>query len=84
MNERVSQEVQQRLAPRVEEKIELDLGPPVTAGASSRATPATAAQPALQAARLAEMLRNRASVQQAIAVNLILSRPPGLTRASKQ
>jgi hypothetical protein len=87
MNERVSQEVQQRLAPRVDEKIELDLGTPVTAGASSRpmpVAPATGPQPALQAARLAEMLRNRASVQQAFAVNLILSRPPGLTRASKQ
>jgi hypothetical protein len=87
MNERVSQEVQQRLTPRVEEKVELDLGPAVAAGTSGRAMPAAAAtgvQPALQAARLAELLRNRASVQQAFAVSLILSRPPGLSRAPKQ
>jgi hypothetical protein len=87
MTERVSQEVQQRLAPRVEEKVELDLGPPVTAGASGRPAPVASAagqQPALQAARLAEMLRNRASVQQAFAVNLILSRPPGLARAPRR
>src|SRR5258708_5799082 len=87
MNERVSQEAQQRLAQRTEEKIELDLGAPVNAGASGRAmpaAPATGGQPALQSARLAELLRNRTSVQQAIAVNLILSRPPGLARASKQ
>jgi hypothetical protein len=87
MNERVSQEVQQRLSPRVEEKVELNLGPAVSGGAPGRAMPAAPAagpQPALQAARLAEMLRNRASVQQAFAVNLILSRPPGLARASKQ
>jgi hypothetical protein len=87
MNERVAQEVKQRMAPRVEEKVALDLGPAVAGAAPGRGTPAAtpaASPPSLQAARIAEMLRNRASVQQAFAVNLILSRPPGLTRAAKR
>jgi len=82
MTERVAQEVQQRMAPRVEEKVAVDLGPAVAASASAGATPGANQQP-VQAARIAEMLRNRASVQQAFALNLILSPPPGLSRAAK-
>lgn len=73
MSDRVAQEVQQRLTPRVEEKVEQDLGPSVSAGLSAR-TPASSppAQPD-RARRFAEMLRNPATLQQAIVVNLILS-----------
>ncbi|HLJ11794.1 MAG TPA: hypothetical protein VKU82_11425 [Planctomycetaceae bacterium] len=83
MTERVSQDMQQRLAPRVEEKIAQDLGPAVTAGPSARQTPAPsgAAAPG-RADRFGELLRNPASLRQAIVLNLILSPPAARTRSS--
>jgi hypothetical protein len=85
MSEKVSQEVQQRLAPRVEEKMDRDLGTPVTTGASARGMPAPPpAIPPARAVRFGEMLRNPATVQQAIIMNLILSPPPGLARSSRR
>ncbi len=83
MTDRVSQEVQQRLAPRVEDKGAADLGPTMTSGASMRAPPLPAAVSAtLRADRFAEMLRNPANVRQAIVLNMILSPPPALARKS--
>ena len=80
MTDRVSQEMQQRLAPRVEENVAADLGTTMTSGASMRAPPLPPAVSAtLRADRFAEMLRNPASVRQAIVLNLILS--PPLARA---
>jgi hypothetical protein len=76
MTERVTQEVQQRLASRVDEKVEQDLGPAATAGLSARSTlPPSSAPPADRAARFAGLLRNPATVQQAIVASLILATP---------
>ena len=81
MPERVTQEVQQRLTSRVEQKVEQDLGTPVTAGPAARAMPAPPApSPPDRASRFAELMRNPASLQQAIVVNLILSRPASAAR----
>lgn len=80
MTDRVSQEVQQRLAPRIDENVAADLGMTMTSGASMRAPPLpSAVSETLRADRFAEMLRNPASVRQAIVLNLILS--PPLARA---
>jgi len=84
MTERVSQEVQQRLAPRVEEKVAEDLGTPVTTGAARAAPAPGPAVSALRPERFAELLRNRSGVQQAIVMNLILSPPVYRTRASRR
>jgi hypothetical protein len=84
MTERVAQEAQQRLQSRVEQKVELDLGPAVTAGPSGRATPAPPAQPVERSARFASLLRNPASLQQAIVVNLILSPPASMRRLPRR
>jgi hypothetical protein len=81
MSDRVTQQVQQRLAPRVEEKVSQDLGVAVNTGP----TPSSpSALPAVRAERFAEMLRNRAGIQQAIVMNLILSPPVSRTRASRR
>jgi hypothetical protein len=85
MADRVSLEVQQRLAPRVEEKVAVDLGPTMTSGASMRAPPLPAAVSAtVRADRFAELLRNPASVRQAIVLNLILSPPPARARMPRR
>ncbi len=76
MADRVSQEAQQRLAPRVEEKAMADLG------STSSVAPSTAASAAtVRADRFGELLRNPANIRQAIVLNLILSPPPA--RAGK-
>jgi hypothetical protein len=72
MTEHVGKEAQQRLASRVEEKVEQDLGP---------AARPSSAPPADRAARFAALLRNPATVQQAIVASLILS-PPVTRRRS--
>lgn len=84
LSERVAHDVQQRLVPRVEEKVATDPGAP-TGGPAPRALLPQAAAPATvpgRAERLAEMLRSPANVQQAIVLNLILSKPPARTRSS--
>jgi hypothetical protein len=73
ITDRVAQEMQQRLTSRVEQKVQEDLGPPVTAGLSTRTPPVTPAAQPDRARRFAELLRNPATLQQAIVVNLILS-----------
>jgi hypothetical protein len=83
MTERVTQEVQQRLASRVDEKVEQDLGPAATAGLSARSTPASPAPPADRAARFAGLLRNPATVQQAIVASLILAPPVARRRSGR-
>src|SRR5262249_32694153 len=77
MTERVAQEAQQRLQSRVEQKVEQDLGP----AAKPAATPAP---PADRSARFASLLRNPASLQQAIVVNLILSPPASMRRLPRR
>ncbi len=85
MTDRVAQETQQRLAPRVEEQVGLDLGNSVTSGSArpSLATPPRAAE-SPRAERFAELLRSPAGVQQAIVLNLILSPPPGRTGSHRR
>ena len=85
MNDRVAQEVQQRLAPRIEETVAADLGTTMTNGASMRAPPLSpAVSETLRADRFSEMLRNPASVRQAIVLNLILSPPPARARMPRR
>jgi len=79
MSDKVSREVQQRLAPRVEEKVAEDLGRPVATAAPAGAAPAP-----VRAGQLLELLRNRTGVQQAIVMNLILSPPVSRTRSSRR
>ncbi|HEY3964283.1 MAG TPA: hypothetical protein VGM05_06975 [Planctomycetaceae bacterium] len=78
MTDRVNQDAQQRLAPRAEEQVGLDLGNSVTGG-SARPSLATPPRPveSPRADRFAELLRSPDGVQQAIVLNLILSPPPG-------
>ena len=70
MADHVSQESQQRMAPRMESQALNDLGAPV---ASTK--PATAAGETADS--LASMLRHRSGMQRAMILNLILSPPPG-------
>lgn len=84
MADKVAPQVQQRLAPRVEEKLSQDLGVPVTTGtASLRPAPAGPALEAPRAELLSELLRNPASVRQAVVLNLVLS-PPAARLASRR
>jgi hypothetical protein len=85
MTERVAQDVQQRLAPRVEDQVAVDLGSSAASG--SGRPPLTTPPQAVEsprAQRFAEMLRSPAGVQQAIVLNLILSPPPGRTGSSRR
>ena len=85
MTERVAQEMQPRLTSRVEDKVVQDLGPSIPAGMSARATTSSPAAPLPdRAARFAELLRNPASVQQAIVLNLILSPPVASRRLPRR
>ena len=83
MADKVAQQVQQRLAPRLEERLAEDLGAPVTTGAARPLTPAPPVAPtgASRADRLADALRNPASLRQAIVLNLVLSPPPARSGA---
>jgi len=75
MANKVTQQAQQRLAPRVDEKIAQDLGAPVTTGAARRAEPAAIDMAAPRGDKIADALRNPASLRQAIVLNMILARP---------
>jgi hypothetical protein len=76
LSDKVSQEVQQRLAPRVEQRAQQDLGPSAVTGAGKVAgSPPPGPPPLPSPQRFAEMLRNPATVQQAMVLNLILSPP---------
>src|SRR5262249_31792091 len=76
MADKVTQQAQQRPAPRGEEKIAQDLGAPVTTGAARRAEfPAGIDSAAPRGDKIADALRNPASLRQAIVLNMILARP---------
>jgi len=85
MTERVSKEAEQRLVPRVEEKVTADLGSPIALGVQPQGGGA-AGRPAAKstAAKFAELLRTPAGMQQAVVMNLILSPPPGRTRTQRR
>lgn len=86
MTERVEHDAQQRLGSRVAETVEQDLGPATTSGSrSNRPMPAPppAALPGL-AAGYADLLRNPATLRQAIILNLILAPPVALRRTSRK
>jgi hypothetical protein len=75
MTDKVSQEVQKRMAPRVDQEVAADLGTTATFSPETRAAQAPPAPAASRASRFAELLRSPAGVQQAIVLNLILSPP---------
>jgi hypothetical protein len=87
MTEHVGKETQQRLVSRVEGTVEQDLGPAMTGGLAARPqspssqSPSAPAPVADRAAGFATLLRNPATVQQAIVASLILS-PPVARRQS--
>jgi hypothetical protein len=83
LSDRVSQEMQQRLAPRVEQQVATDLGPAVAGAPVPAAVPVGGPAVSSRAEKIAAMLRSPAGVQQAIVMNLILSPPPGRTRATR-
>ncbi len=85
MTERVEQETQQRLGSRVADTVEQDLGPTTPSGSrSSRPMPAPPPElPPGRAAGFADLLRNPATLKQAIILNLILSPPVALKRTPR-
>lgn len=84
LSDKVSEEVKQRLAPRVEQKVEQDLGLSAAMDAAQQAAKPFSGVPSPPGPqRFIELLRNPATVQQAMVLNLILSPPAarkGLTR----
>jgi hypothetical protein len=84
MVERIEKGAEQRVTPRTEERVTADLG----AALATADSPTAALLPSPQsgkspAERFAELLRNPAGMQQAVVMNLILSRPPGLNRSQR-
>jgi hypothetical protein len=76
MPERITQEMQQRLASRVDEKVTADLGTTDIGGGAQVQKPVQPI-PLPRAERFAQLLRTPGGMQQAIVMNLILSPPPG-------
>ncbi|MBS0263671.1 MAG: hypothetical protein JSS02_17140 [Planctomycetes bacterium] len=84
MPERVEKQAEQRVAPHVDEKVAADLGAAVaTSTTSLLGGPNPAAMVKSPAARMAELLRTPAGMQQAVVMNLILSPPPGRARTQR-